>query len=87
MIKNNIEKANKKRAKKGLPPINEVKATENIRKIEENAEKKIKEREDKLNEQVKKTEEANKFYFDNENPDSLFAKVNMVQKYNEKHNK
>ena len=87
MIKNNIEKANKKRAKKGLPPINEVKATENIRKIEENTEKKIKEREDKLNEQVKKTEEANKFYFDNENPDSLFVKANMVQKYNEKHNK
>ena len=87
MIKNNIEKANKKRAKKGLPPINEVKATENIRKIEENKEKKIKEREDKLSEQVKKTEEANKFYFDNENPDSLFAKANMVQKYNEKHNK
>ena len=87
MIKKNIEKVNAKRAKKGLPPINETKATENIRRIEETAEKKIKEREDKINEQIKKTEEANKFYFDNENPDSLFAKANMVQKYNEKHNK
>ena len=87
MIKKNIEKVNAKRAKKGLPPINEVKATENIRRMEETTEKKIKEREEKLNEQEKKTEEANKFYFDNENPDSLFAKANMVQKYNEKHNK
>lgn len=87
MIKKNIEKVNAKRAKKGLPPVNEVKATENIRRIEENAEKKSKEREEKVNAQVKKTEEANKFYFENENPDSLFAKANMVQKYNEKHNK
>ena len=87
MIKKNIEKVNAKRAKKGLPPVNEIKATENIRKIEENTEKKIKEREEKVNAQVKKTEEANKFYFENENPDSLFAKANMVQKYNEKHNK
>ena len=87
MIKKNIEKVNAKRAKKGLPPINEVKATENIKKIEEIKEKRVKEREEKLNEQEKKTEEANKFYFDNENPDSLFAKANMVQKYNEKHNK
>ena len=87
MIKKNIEKVNAKRAKKGLPPVNEVKATETIKKMEENTEKKIKEREEKINEQVKKTEEANKFYFGNENPDSLFAKANMVQKYNEKHNK
>lgn len=87
MIKKNIEKANAKRAKKGLPPINEVKATENIKRMEENTEKRVKEREEKINEQVKKTEEANKFYFENENPDSLFAKANMVQKYNEKHNK
>ncbi len=87
MIKKNIEKVNAKRARKGLPPINEVKATENIKRMEETSEKKVKEREEKINEQVKKTEEANKFYFENENPDSLFAKANMVQKYNEKHNK
>lgn len=87
MIKKNIEKVNAKRAKKGLPPVNEVKATETIKKMEETTEKRVKEREEKINEQIKKTEEANKFYFENENPDSLFAKANMVQKYNEKHNK
>ena len=82
-----LAKKNEKMTRDPETVFNEVKATENIRKIEENTEKKIKEREDKLSEQVKKTEEANKFYFDNENPDSLFAKANMVQKYNEKHNK
>ena len=87
MIKKNIEKVNAKRAKKGLPPVNEVKATETIKKMEETTEKRVREREEKINEQIKKTEEANKFYFENENPDSLFAKANMVQKYNEKHNK
>ena len=87
MIKKNIEKVNAKRVKKGLPPVNEVKATETIKKMEETTEKRVKEREEKINEQIKKTEEANKFYFENENPDSLFAKANMVQKYNEKHNK
>ena len=87
MIKMNIEKVNAKRAKKGLPPVNEAKATENIRKIEENTEKKIKEREEKINAQIKKTEEANKFYFENEDPNSLAAKANMVKKYNERHNK
>lgn len=88
MIKENIEKANKKRAKKGLPPINEVKATDNIRKMEENYEKKEKAREELINNQKEQIEKSNKYYFENEsNPDSLFAKANMVQKYNEKHNK
>ena len=87
MIKKNLEKANKKRAKKGLPPINEEKAANNIKKMEENAERKEKEREEKLNSQKLHIEEAEKYYFDGENKDSLFAKANMVQKYNEKNNK
>ena len=88
MIKQNIEKANKKRAKKGLPPINEVKATDAIKKREEKQEKQEKEREEKIANQQKQTEEADKYYFgDSEEPNSIFAKINMVQKYNEKHNK
>ena len=87
MVKENIEKANKKRAKKGLAPISQTQITKNIKNIETNTERATKEREEKLNAQVKKTEEATKYYFDNENPDSLFAKANMVQKYNEKNNK
>lgn len=88
MIKKNIEKANKKRAKKGLPPINEAQAANNIRKMEENIEKKEKAREDLINSQKQHIEDADKFYFaDEQNPDSLFAKANMVKKYNEKNNK
>ena len=88
MIKENVEKANKKRAKKGLPPINEAQAANNIKKMEENAERKAKEREDLVNSQKQKVEEADKYYSEGEsNPDSLFAKANMVQKYNEKNNK
>ena len=87
MIKKNIEKVNVKRAKKGLPPISEQKAANNLKMMEEKTEREIKEREELVNSQKQKTEEANKYYFDNEDPNSLFAKINMVQKYNEKNNK
>lgn len=88
MIKENIEKANKKRAKKGLPPINEAQAANNIKKMEENMERKEKAREELVNSQKELVEKADKYYFENEaNPDSLFAKANMVQKYNDKNNK
>lgn len=87
MIKKNVEKANLKRAKKGLPPINAEKASSNIKKMEENSERKLKERENLLNNQKQLMENAGKYYFENENPDSLFTKAGMVQKYNEKHNK
>ena len=88
MIKENIEKANKKRAKKGLPPINEAQAANNIKKMEENMERKEKAREELVNSQKELVEKADKYYFENEtNPDSLFAKANMVQKYNEKNGK
>ena len=87
MIKKNVEKANIKRAKKGLPPINEAQAANNIRKMEEKEERIEKEREQIIKSQQEHIENADKFYFENENPDSLFAKANMVQKYNEKNNK
>lgn len=88
MIKQNVEKANKKRAKRGLPPINEKQAANNIKKMEENNEKKEAERENIIKNQQQHIEEASKYYFGNEeNSDSLFAKANMVQKYNEKNNK
>ena len=40
-----------------------------------------------INDQMKYINEADKFYFDNENKNSLFTYANMVQKYNEKNNK
>ena len=88
MIKQNIEKANAKRAKKGLPPISKTQTANTIKKIEEDYEKKTSEREKLIKSQQQHVEEASKYYFDgNENEDSLFAKANMVQKYNEKNNK
>lgn len=88
MIRENVEKANKKRAKKGLPPINEAQAANNIKKMEENMERKEKAREELINSQKEIIEKSDKYYFENEsNPDSLFAKANMVQKYNEKNSK
>lgn len=87
LIKQNIEKANIKRAKKGLPPINEEQAANNIKRMEEKNERKIKEREELINSQKEHIENADKYYFGNENKDSLFAKAKMVEKYNEKNNK
>ena len=87
LIKQNVAKANIKRAKKGLPLISPEKAASNIKNMEQKFEKEEENREKKLEGKEEREEEADKFYFDNENRDSLFAKANMVSKYNEKHNK
>ena len=84
LIKSNIEKKNKKRAKKGLPPqkVTSV-ANINTKNIENKPtnEKNNKNKE----EQIKKsTEYYNK---SNAKPGSLAAKANMVSLYNEKNNK
>ena len=87
LIKENIEKANKKRAKKGLPLINSEKATNVIKKMEEKVAFEEQKRKEVLEKQKSMEEKANEFYFKDEDPNSLFAKAHMVQKYNEKHNK
>ena len=55
--------------------------------MEEKVEKQEQERNTILENQQDKLVEADKFYFENENKDSLFAKANMVSKYNEKNKK
>lgn len=89
MIKKNVEKMNKKRAKKGLPPakVNQT-ASVNLKNIQAQQAKE----EEKLHEKVEKTEkiikESTEYYNSSEpQPGSLAAKAKMVQKYNEKHNK
>lgn len=88
LIRKNVEKQNIKRAKKGLQPLSAEKLSDTLKRIEEK-EKEIEDNRAKVVEaQSEKSKEANDFYFGNEeNPDSLFAKANMVAKYNEKHNK
>lgn len=89
MIKKNVEKANKKRAKKGLPPQRVTQnATANLRSIQaetEKAESVHAAKVEKTKEQIKASSD---YYNANlSNPNSITAKANMVKKYNEKHNK
>ena len=88
MVKKNLEKVNKKRAKQGLPP---AKITQNanasLKSIKENEEKEKADEEIKKEKIAKQVEESNKFYNDNAKPGSLASKAAMVQKYNEAHEK
>jgi YidC/Oxa1 family membrane protein insertase len=89
MIKKNVEKANKKRAKKGLPPQKVTQnATANLKSIQAATEKAEAEREAKV-EQTKEQVKASSDYYNSNlsNPNSISSKARMVQKYNEKHNK
>ncbi len=85
LIMKNLEKANKKRAKKGLPPqkVSNV-AKQTVRNIE-NAEQ-IKEEQKKRIEQTKNQIKESTEYYNKgvAKPGSLAAKANMVQQYNER---
>lgn len=87
MIRKNVEKANKKRAKKGLPPqkINQN-ATASLKKIQEQTEREEKARQEKIERAKREAQESSAYYNNNAKPGSLAAKANMVAKYNEKHN-
>ena len=85
MVKKNIEKANAKRAKKGLPPQKMVNTAttyaEQVKKAEEREARK-----GERDEQMKNSTEYYKNASENK-PGSLAAKANMVKLYNEKNNK
>ncbi len=83
MIKQNIEKTNAKRAKKGLPPINE-KATENqFKKLQMKEQREEEKRQAAITKTKERVEESNKYY----HTGSIAERAKMVQQYNEKHNK
>lgn len=88
MIRKNVEKANKKRAKKGLPPqkINQN-ATASLKSMQAAAEKEEALRAEKLEKTKKQVEASNVYYNNDAKPGSIASKANMVAKYNEKHNK
>ncbi|MDO4268430.1 MAG: YidC/Oxa1 family membrane protein insertase [Eubacteriales bacterium] len=88
LIRRNVEKANKKREKKGLPPqkINQN-ATASLKSIQAAAEREQSLREQKMERTKKQVEESSRYYNADAKPGSLAAKANMVAKYNEKHNK
>ena len=85
MVQKNIEKANAKRAKKGLPPQKMVNGAslyaEEVKKVEAREARK-----DQRDEEIKKSTD----YYSNSGdakPGSLAAKANMVKMYNERNNK
>ncbi len=87
LVQKNIERANKKRAKKGLPPTKVGNVDEMLKEIEEKESKEESARMAKIAKTKVQVEESNKYYNDNAKPGSLAAKANMVAKYNEKHEK
>lgn len=84
MVKKNLEKANAKRAKQGLPPQTlSTKANTNTKNIQQ----KLEETKRKNLEKVEEIKKSTNYYNDGSNKGSLAAKANMVAKYNEKNNK
>lgn len=82
MIKVNIEKANIKREKKGLPPTKISNVTSNY--VEQV--KKMEARNARKEERAKEIEESTSYYNTSAKPGSLAAKANMVKMFNEKNN-
>ena len=82
IVKENIEKANIKRAKKGLPPVKisnvTAKYVEQVHKMEA--------RENRKEERDKEIKESTSYYNTSAKPGSLAAKANMVKMFNEKNN-
>ena len=88
MVKKNIEKVNKKRAKQGLPPTKVSSVSTSLEEVRASQEKARKAEEAKKERIARQVEESNKLYFGNDpNPNSLASKAAMVQKYNEAHDK
>ena len=83
IIKKNLEKANKKRAKKGLPPINEKTQEDNIRKMQLKLEKDEAKSQAQLEATKSHMEDSNSYY----KTGSIAERARMVQQYNEKHEK
>ena len=83
LIKKNLEKANAKRAKKGLPPI-DPKATEmNFKKLEEKEAREEAKRQAAVDHTKEQITASNQYY----KRGSIAERAHMVEQYNEKHDK
>ena len=87
LVQKNVEKANKKRAKKGLPPTKVGNVDEMMKKLQEKEDREETKRMEKIAKSKAQVEESNRYYSADAKPGSLAAKANMVAKYNEKHEK
>ena len=88
LIRKNVEKANKKRERKGLPPqkVN-MNAAATLKSLQASEEKEEAARNAKLEKTKAIVKESTEYYNKDAKPGSLAAKANMVQKYNEKKKK
>lgn len=88
LIKKNVERANKKRAKKGLPPAKiSQNASATLKSMQAAEEKEEAARAQKIEQSKKIMKDSTEYYNKDAKPGSLASKAAMVQKYNEKHNK
>lgn len=84
LIARNMDKVNKKRAKKGLPPKKvDTSAVTNYEEAVQRKEDEVARR----GERAKEIKESTEYYNQNAKPGSLAAKANMVKMYNEKNSK
>ena len=87
LVQKNVEKTNKKRAKRGLPPTRVGNVDEMMQKMQEKESREENKRMEKIA-KTKALEEENKNYYNADaKAGSLASKANMVAKYNEKHEK
>lgn len=83
-----MEKANKKRARKGLPPEKMNKsASETLKMMQEKADKEEAKRMEKLAKTKAIVQDSTEYYNKDAKPGSLASKAAMVQKYNERNSK
>ncbi|SFG72304.1 YidC/Oxa1 family membrane protein insertase [Oribacterium sp. WCC10] len=87
MIEKSLARANAKRAKKGLAPIDEKSVEKRIIAAKEKAEASENNRLELIAKQSVKTKESTDYYNQNAKPGSLASKANMVQLYNDRNEK
>ena len=87
LLQDAMAKANEKRAKKGLPPIDEKTVENRLKLMQAKEDSEEKNRMEKIAKQNLKTKESPDYYNQNAKEGSLASKANMVQLYNEKHEK
>ena len=87
LLQDAMAKANEKREKKGLPPIDEKTVENRLKLMQAKEDSEEKNRMEKIAKQNLKTKESTDYYNQNAKEGSLASKANMVQLYNEKHEK
>lgn len=87
LVQKNVEKANKKRAKRGLPPTRVGNVDEMMQKMQEKESREENKRMEKIAKTKALVEENKNYYNADAKAGSLASKANMVAKYNEKHEK